>query len=272
MSVQLDYHYVAAEELTFLNLPQGHNDSQNILNASINVTHGQTRYSVYGMNLTKNDAWTQAYDVGASKIKLASGAIDTFQGLWTYATPVAPRVFGLRFVHSFGGDAPAAKAAPAPAPAPVAAPLPPPPPPPPAPAPVAAPLPPPPPPAPAPVARPAPPAQEVVLKGVQFETASAKLKPVSIAVLDSAVVNIQKCNCGTVAIRGYTDSVGNAKYNLKLSGQRAEAVKAYLTTHGIQASMLTAEGFGEEHPVASNDTPAGRAENRRVTVEFKGLK
>ena len=107
---------------------------------------------------------------------------------------------------------------------------------------------------------------------MQFETASAKLKPVSIGILDSAVVNIQKCNCGTVAIRGYTDSVGNAKYNLKLSEQRAEAVKAYLAAHGVKASMLTAEGFGEEHPIASNDTPAGRAENRRVTVEFKGLK
>ncbi len=259
-SVQLDYHYIGPEELTFLNSPQGHNPHQNILNASFNVQHDQTRYSVYGMNLTKNDAWTQAYDVGA-----AVG----FGGLWTYATPVAPRVFGVRFVHSFGGDAPAKpapapKAAAAPAPAPVAPPAPAP-----APAPVAAP---PPPPPRAPVAPPAPPAQEVVLKGVQFETASAKLKPVSIGILDSAVVNIQKCNCGTVAIRGYTDSVGNAKYNLKLSEQRAEAVKAYLAAHGVKASMLTAEGFGEEHPIASNDTPAGRAENRRVTVEFKGLK
>lgn len=91
-SVQLDYHYIGAEELTFFNSPQGHNAHQNILNASINYQHNGTRYSVYGMNLTKNDAWTQAYDVGA-----AVG----FGGLWTYATPVAPRVFGARVVHSF---------------------------------------------------------------------------------------------------------------------------------------------------------------------------
>jgi len=91
-SVQLDYHYVGPEELTFYNTPQGHNEHQNILNASINYQYNQTRISVYGTNLTKNDAWTQAYDVGA-----AVG----FGGLWTYATPVAPRVFGARIVHSF---------------------------------------------------------------------------------------------------------------------------------------------------------------------------
>jgi iron complex outermembrane receptor protein len=102
VSFGVDYHYIAAEELTFLNLPQGHNGSQNIVNASINLTRGKTRYSVYGMNLSKNDAWTQAYDVGASKTRdPESGAIGTFQGLWTYATPVAPRVFGFRVVHSF---------------------------------------------------------------------------------------------------------------------------------------------------------------------------
>ncbi|MEI8299590.1 MAG: TonB-dependent receptor, partial [Pseudomonadota bacterium] len=91
-NLQVDYHYVAPEELTFLNSPQGHNAHQNVLNASFNYKHGNTTYSVYGMNLSKNDAWTQAYDVGA-----AVG----FGGLWTYATPVAPRVFGGRVVWTF---------------------------------------------------------------------------------------------------------------------------------------------------------------------------
>ena len=91
-SIQLDYHYIGPEELTFFNSPQGSNPHQNILNGSINYQLNQTRVSVYGMNLTKNDAWTQAYDVGA-----AVG----FGGLWTYATPVAPRTYGVRITQGF---------------------------------------------------------------------------------------------------------------------------------------------------------------------------
>jgi outer membrane protein len=177
---------------------------------------------------------------------------------------VDPLLYGIGIGYRFGRAA-APVAAPV-RPAPVAPPAPPAPP---APAPVVAP--PPVAPAPAPVAPPAPPAQEVVLKGVNFETASNKLKPESIAVLDSAVANIRKCNCGKVEIRGYTDSVGKAEYNQKLSERRAIAVKDYLVAHGIPADMLTAQGFGEENPIASNDTAAGRAENRRVTVQFKGI-
>ena len=101
-SVQADYHYIGPEELTFLNSPQGHNAHQNILNASLNYQINQTRISAYGMNLTKNDAWTQAYDVGAAKTKdPETGAIGTFGGLWTYATPVAPRTYGVRITQSF---------------------------------------------------------------------------------------------------------------------------------------------------------------------------
>ena len=152
----------------------------------------------------------------------------------------------------------------APAPVPAAAPPAPPPPPPPA----AAPPPPPPPP---PAAPPPPPPAEVVLKGVNFETASAVLKPESTAVLDGVVANIKKCNCGKVEIHGYTDSVGKPDFNQQLSERRANAVKDYLVAHGIAADLLTAQGFGEDHPIASNATAAGRAENRRVTVQFKEL-
>jgi iron complex outermembrane recepter protein len=91
-SVQVDYHYIGPEELTFFNSPQGSNPHQNILNASINYTIDRTRISVYGLNLTKEDAWTQAYDVGA-----AVG----FAGLWTYATPRAPLTYGLRISQGF---------------------------------------------------------------------------------------------------------------------------------------------------------------------------
>jgi len=193
--------------------------------------------------------WVQLRaDVKAGGAKLLQARID-------------PLLYGIGIGYRFGGGALPAVVPVRPAPpAPPAAP---------APAPVAAP--PPPPPAPAPVVPPPPPAQEIVLKGVNFETASAKLKPESIAVLDSAVANIRKCNCGKVEIRGYTDSVGKAAYNLKLSERRAIAVKDYLVAHGIPADLLGAEGFGEANPIASNDTAAGRAENRRVTVQFKGI-
>jgi OmpA-OmpF porin, OOP family len=158
---------------------------------------------------------------------------------------------GLQF--SWGAPAPVAAAVVIPPPPPAAAPPPPPPPPPP------------------PAAPPPPPPAEVVLKGVNFENASAVLKPESAAVLDDVAANIKKCNCGRVEIHGYTDSVGKPEYNKKLSERRANAVKDYLVAHGIATDLLTAQGFGEEHPIASNATPAGRAENRRVTVQFKGL-
>ncbi|MBS0396992.1 MAG: OmpA family protein, partial [Proteobacteria bacterium] len=97
-------------------------------------------------------------------------------------------------------------------------------------------------------------------------------KPESVKVLDEAVASIKKCGCGKVEVRGYTDSVGKAAYNQKLSERRAIAVKDYLVAHGVNADLLTAQGFGEENPIASNDTAAGRAENRRVTLKFSATK
>ena len=108
----------------------------------------------------------------------------------------------------------------------------------------------------------------MVLKGVNFETNSAKLRPESTSVLDGVAATIQQCHCSKVDIRGYTDSVGKPEYNQKLSERRANSVKDYLESHGVPQGLLTAEGFGEENPIASNKTAEGRAENRRVTVQF----
>jgi iron complex outermembrane receptor protein len=91
-SIQADYHYIGPEELTFLNSPQGSNKHQTVLDASINYNVNQTRISVYGLNLTNEDAWTQAYDVGTSV---------NFAGLWTYATPRAPLTYGVRITQNF---------------------------------------------------------------------------------------------------------------------------------------------------------------------------
>jgi OOP family OmpA-OmpF porin len=70
-----------------------------------------------------------------------------------------------------------------------------------------------------------------------------------------------------VELAGYTDNVGSASYNLKLSQKRAEAVKEYLTVEqNIDASRIQAKGYGKENPVASNDTDEGRERNRRVEL------
>ncbi len=107
-----------------------------------------------------------------------------------------------------------------------------------------------------------------MLKGVTFETGSAKLTAESTAILDGVAATIQRCHCSQVDIRGYTDSVGKPEFNQKLSERRAIAVKDYLESHGVPAGILIAQGFGEENPLADNKTTKGRAENRRVTVQF----
>jgi outer membrane protein OmpA-like peptidoglycan-associated protein len=69
-------------------------------------------------------------------------------------------------------------------------------------------------------------------------------------------------------IEGHTDSVGSKATNQKLSERRANAVRDYLIANGIDANRLTAAGYGEDKPIASNATRAGRAENRRVEVNL----
>jgi outer membrane protein OmpA-like peptidoglycan-associated protein len=69
------------------------------------------------------------------------------------------------------------------------------------------------------------------------------------------------------AIRGYTDTTGSVTGNLKLSDKRANAVRNYLVENGIDTSRLTAKGYGQESPIDTNDTRAGRANNRRVEVK-----
>jgi OmpA-OmpF porin, OOP family len=105
------------------------------------------------------------------------------------------------------------------------------------------------------------------LKGVQFETSKSVIKPISFPILDN-VAQIMKDNPEyKLDINGHTDAQGDDAKNMTLSTDRAAAVKAYLVAKGIDASRMDSYGFGETQPKATNDTPAGRAENRRV--EFK---
>jgi OOP family OmpA-OmpF porin len=106
-----------------------------------------------------------------------------------------------------------------------------------------------------------------VIRGVNFDTAKSDIKPSSYQQLDE-VAAILRNNPGLkVEIQGHTDNRGSAKYNQNLSERRANAVMEYLVGKGISPNRLTAFGYGYSKPATSNDTPAGRAQNRRVELK-----
>lgn len=102
---------------------------------------------------------------------------------------------------------------------------------------------------------------------VEFESGKAALTPAGQAILDEMIAAMKKISQRKVEIIGHTDNQGLRATNQGLSQARAEAVKAYMSSHGISGDLLTASGQGADRPVASNDTPAGRARNRRI--EFR---
>jgi OOP family OmpA-OmpF porin len=106
----------------------------------------------------------------------------------------------------------------------------------------------------------------IELEGVHFDFDKATLRPEARDVLDQAAALLDKHDRVVVEIAGHTDSKGSEDYNQGLSERRANAVRDYLTGQGVRASRLSAKGYGESRPVASNDTDAGRAENRRVEM------
>ncbi len=100
--------------------------------------------------------------------------------------------------------------------------------------------------------------------GVFFDFDQDVIKPEFLPLFDNAI-NVLNLNPElTVEIQGYTDNIGDADYNLRLSQRRAEAVKDYLIANGIDPSRLTVKGFGMLDPAMPNDTEEGRAFNRRV--------
>jgi OOP family OmpA-OmpF porin len=160
----------------------------------------------------------------------------------------------------------------------------PPPPPPPAPAPRVAPPPPPPPP-PAPVAVPVPapvivpvvPPAPVIEKvtfaaDAYFDFDKSKLKPEAEAKLADLVDKTKGVNLEVIIAVGHTDIVGADAYNQKLSVSRADAVKSFLTSKGIEKNRVYTEGKGSKQPVADNKTAEGRSKNRRVEVEVVGTR
>jgi outer membrane protein OmpA-like peptidoglycan-associated protein len=101
---------------------------------------------------------------------------------------------------------------------------------------------------------------------ITFAFDSYKLKPEFDPVLDKLATTLVEYNKTVIQIAGHTDSVGSHAYNMKLSEQRADSVKSYLVSRGVPAARLDTVGAGPDHPIASNDTEAGRAQNRRVEI------
>ena len=127
---------------------------------------------------------------------------------------------------------------------------------------------PPPPPAPVVVAAPPPPPmkKKIVLRGVNFDFDKYNIRPDAVPILEEAAKTLKDESQLTVAVNGYTDAIGSAEYNQRLSERRANSVKAYLEQLGVGSGRLTAQGFGKTNPVATNDTAEGRAQNRRVEL------
>jgi outer membrane protein OmpA-like peptidoglycan-associated protein len=102
------------------------------------------------------------------------------------------------------------------------------------------------------------------LNGIEFDSGRATIKRSSNKILDDIVKIMLENPAYLLSINGHTDNTGQAAKNQTLSEERANAVKNYLESKGVRADRMTAQGFGQDQPVTSNSTAAGRAKNRRV--------
>ena len=129
--------------------------------------------------------------------------------------------------------------------------------------------------APAPSARPAPsPVRQtaVIQADALFDFDKSVLRPDGKKNIDDALAKLRGVDLEMVIATGHTDAIGTDAYNQKLSERRAQAVKDYLVSKGIPASKITTIGKGKTQPVATNKTAEGRQKNRRVDIEFKGVR
>ena len=99
---------------------------------------------------------------------------------------------------------------------------------------------------------------------LQFELGKATIKPISFPSLDVLAQTLKEAPNWKLKITGHTDNTGTEPFNRKLSKARAEAVKSYLVSKGIDATRITTDGLGSSKPIASNSTAEGRNANRRV--------
>ncbi len=197
-----------------------------------------------------SDNWRSGH--GNLQWKNGDGTLCWRDAAWTPAT--AAKGCDGAIVAPAPAPAAAPAAAPRPAPAPAAA------------APAAAPR-----PAPAP---PAPPAATKVTYAADafFDVNKSVVKPEGKAKMDDLVSKIKGINLEVIIAVGHTDSDGGDAANQKLSVARAEAVKAYLVSKGIEKNRVYTEGKGEKQPVADNKTKEGKSKNRRVEIEVVGTR
>jgi len=126
---------------------------------------------------------------------------------------------------------------------------------------------------PEPKPKPKPVAAKVTLAAdVLFDFDKAVLKPDGKSKLDDLAAKVKGINLEVVIAIGHSDSIGADAYNQKLSVRRAESVKAYLVSKGVEPNRIYTEGKGEKQPVASNKTKDGRQKNRRVEIEIIGTR
>ncbi|HKJ95624.1 MAG TPA: OmpA family protein [Gammaproteobacteria bacterium] len=106
---------------------------------------------------------------------------------------------------------------------------------------------------------------------VTFATDSASLDPQFFDVLNSVSLVLKEYTKTVITVAGYTDSRGSKQYNQSLSQRRAQTVSQYLSSQGINGRRIVTRGYGEQYPIASNDTKAGQAQNRRVELTLSPI-
>ncbi|MBR1799391.1 MAG: OmpA family protein [Bacteroidales bacterium] len=108
----------------------------------------------------------------------------------------------------------------------------------------------------------------VVIENIHFPVNQSILLPQSYRALQMILTMLKHQPSLRIKLQGHTDNTGTVEGNLRLSQERADAIRQYLIQHGIEARRIQAEGMGESHPLQNNDTPEGRAKNRRVELHI----
>jgi len=106
---------------------------------------------------------------------------------------------------------------------------------------------------------------------ITFPVDQSDIQPAFFATLNSVSIVLRKYNQTLIDVYGFTDSTGSPQYNLGLSQRRAQSVASYLSAQGVDPRRMYVVGFGQERPIASNATEAGRAQNRRVEITIVPL-
>lgn len=106
---------------------------------------------------------------------------------------------------------------------------------------------------------------------IQFATSSSDIDASSNDLLNDLIEVANQCSEANIEIGGHTDSSGSDDYNLRLSQERASSVMSYLIGNGIESNRLKAVGYGENNPIADNESAEGKAKNRRIEFNVEGL-